>query len=219
RPAELAGEGRGLGDVARVDSRVLLAVDLDAHEVVVEHRRDLGVAERLPRHDVTPVAGRVTDGDEDGNVTGGCLVERILPPLAPVDGVVGVRTKIRAEGGGEPIDHASSLGSVPASLPGSDVCGHGVPVAVGAAHERQPAQNGEVDASFHSVRGEGVLGEVAGGGIDADGQSQGLEEPEEWTELVLEHERVTFTAPGCGEQYRLVHERSEEHTSELQSRE
>ncbi len=52
----------------RVDVRTLLAVDLDAHEPLVHQRRDLWVLERLVRHHVAPVAGRVADRDEQRTV-------------------------------------------------------------------------------------------------------------------------------------------------------
>ena len=51
-------------DVDRVDVGALLAVDLDAHEVLVHQRGGLGVLERLALHDVAPVARRVADRDE-----------------------------------------------------------------------------------------------------------------------------------------------------------
>jgi hypothetical protein len=49
-----------LVDLIEVGS--LFAVDFDRHEMFVHEARDLLVFERLPLHDVTPVASRVPDG-------------------------------------------------------------------------------------------------------------------------------------------------------------
>ena len=68
RPAALAGHRRGRLHVDRVDVRPLLAVDLDADEVLVEVRRGRLVLERLVRHHVAPVAGGVPDREQDGHV-------------------------------------------------------------------------------------------------------------------------------------------------------
>ena len=64
RPAAVAGHrGRGL-HVDRVDVGPLLAVDLDADEVLVEVGRGVRVLERLVRHHVAPVARGVPDGEQ-----------------------------------------------------------------------------------------------------------------------------------------------------------
>ena len=57
-----ADDGR---HVDLVDVGSLLAVDLDAHELLVEHLRDRLVLEALAFHHVTPVAGAVADREED----------------------------------------------------------------------------------------------------------------------------------------------------------
>ena len=52
-----------------IEVGALLAIDLDAHEVLVHERRDRLVLEALALHDVAPVAGRVADREEDRLVT------------------------------------------------------------------------------------------------------------------------------------------------------
>jgi len=47
-----------------IDVRALLAVDLHVHEMLVHHRGDLGILERLVLHHVTPVARGVADREE-----------------------------------------------------------------------------------------------------------------------------------------------------------
>jgi len=47
---------------------MLFPVHLDGHEVLVEDAGHLGIVEGFAGHDVTPVAGRVTDAEEDGFV-------------------------------------------------------------------------------------------------------------------------------------------------------
>ncbi len=61
RPAALPGQRLGRLHVDGVDVGPLLAVDLDAARSGVHGRRRLAVLERLVRHDVAPVAGRVAD--------------------------------------------------------------------------------------------------------------------------------------------------------------
>ncbi len=48
-----------------VEVGTLLAIDLDRHEVGVEVGGRRLVLERLPLHDVTPMAGGIADGEED----------------------------------------------------------------------------------------------------------------------------------------------------------
>ena len=95
RPA--AGAGRGLDEhhVDAIDVRPLLAIDLDRHEVLVEHRRDRGVLERLVLHDVAPVARRVADRQKDRLVLLPRPLERLVAPRIPVHGVVRVLQQVR----------------------------------------------------------------------------------------------------------------------------
>ena len=78
RPAEVRGERRGGRHVGGVDLGMLLAVDLDRDEAGVEVGGGRGILERLPRHHVAPVAGRVADRDHDRHVARGAPRRR--PP-------------------------------------------------------------------------------------------------------------------------------------------
>ena len=90
RPAAVPGHRRGGLHVDRVDVRPLLAVHLDADEVLVEVRRRRLVLERLVRHHVAPVAGGVPDAQQHRHVAAPRLLERRRLPLPPVHRVVGV---------------------------------------------------------------------------------------------------------------------------------
>ena len=70
RPAAAAGGGLHEGHVDAVDVGPLLAIDLDADELAVQHLRGGRVVERLVRHDVAPVAGGVADRQEDRHARG-----------------------------------------------------------------------------------------------------------------------------------------------------
>ncbi len=96
RPAALAGQDLGGGHVDLVEVGPLLAVHLDADELLVHQRRDLGIGERLALHDVAPVAGRVADREEDRLVLGARSGDRLLAPGVPVDRVVGVEQEVGA---------------------------------------------------------------------------------------------------------------------------
>ena len=95
RPTTLSGR-RGSRHVDRVEIRALLAVDLDADEPVVHGGGHLLVLERFVRHHVTPVARRISDGQQDRNVARRGFGQRFCRPLPPVHGIVGVLTQIRA---------------------------------------------------------------------------------------------------------------------------
>ena len=91
------------GHVNVVDVGALFPVDLDRHEVAVHQGGDGSVFERLPFHDVAPVAGRVTDREEDRFPLAPRLFEGLVPPGIPVDGVVLVLEQIGARFSGEPV--------------------------------------------------------------------------------------------------------------------
>ena len=95
RPAARARRGLHRGHVDPVDIRALFAVDLDADEILVHHRRHVVVLERLAFHHVAPMAGRVADGQEDRLVLLARLGERLLAPRIPVHGIVRVLQQIR----------------------------------------------------------------------------------------------------------------------------
>ncbi len=71
-----------------------LAVELDRDEVGVEQTGDGRVAKALPLHDVAPVAGEVTAGDEQGPALGACLGEDLRPPGAPGHRVLAMQGEV-----------------------------------------------------------------------------------------------------------------------------
>ena len=67
RPAAVALGQHGMGGLVNVvEVRALFAIHLDVDEMLIHHRRDLGILERFMRHDMAPVAGGITDGKQDG---------------------------------------------------------------------------------------------------------------------------------------------------------
>jgi len=101
RPAAAAAVQQGIEALkTAVEMGHLLPVDLDGHEPPVDRLRDLGILETLPGHHVAPVAGAVTDGEEDGFVLPARLRERLLAPGVPIHGVVQMLFQI---GGALPI--------------------------------------------------------------------------------------------------------------------
>jgi len=81
--------------VQRVEGRFeRIAVDFDADKMRVEKSRGISVLERFVRHDVTPVAGRITDAEEDGLLFASGLVDRLRPPGEPVHRVAGVLEQV-----------------------------------------------------------------------------------------------------------------------------
>ena len=117
RPASVPGECDGGVHVDGVDVGPLLAVNLDAHEVVVEHRRDRFILEGLVCHDMAPVARGVSDRDEDRHAAPTCFVEGVLAPLPPVDGVVRVLLEVRRGRVGKAVGHMAILPVASPSAP------------------------------------------------------------------------------------------------------
>src|SRR5436189_267533 len=90
------------------DVRPLLAVDLDADEVLVHQGGRLLVLERLVFHHVAPVAGGVPDREQNRLVLVARPPSRLLTPGVPVDRVVRVLQEVRARLGGQTV-HAPAL--------------------------------------------------------------------------------------------------------------
>ena len=88
-----------------IQVRTLLAVHLDRHEVSIERLRDRRVFERLPLHDVAPVAGGVADAQEDQLVLAARAGQRFLAPRIPVHGILGVLRQVGAGFAFESIGH------------------------------------------------------------------------------------------------------------------
>ena len=87
-----------------VDIGPLFPVHLDANEMLVEHRGDLFIRERLALHHVAPIATGIADGEEDQLSFLFGLVQGFFAPGVPIDRIVGVQEKIRAGLVGQPID-------------------------------------------------------------------------------------------------------------------
>ncbi len=81
----------------------LLAVHLDGHEVLVHEARDRFVLEGLALHHVAPVAGGVSDAQQDRLVLGPGAGQGLLAPGMPVHRVVGVLEQVGAGGVNEAV--------------------------------------------------------------------------------------------------------------------
>ena len=77
-----------------IEIRSLLPVHLHVHEEAIHERGGLFALEGLALHDVTPVAGAVTDGEENRPVLRARPRKRLLAPRIPVDGVVAVLREV-----------------------------------------------------------------------------------------------------------------------------
>ena len=96
RPPPVAGEALHHLHVDGIDVGSLLPVHLDVHEQLVHERGGGVVLEALVGHHVAPMAGRVPDREQNGNVTLSCLGEGVLAPREPVHRVVGVLAQVGA---------------------------------------------------------------------------------------------------------------------------
>ena len=96
RPPAAPGQRLDGLHVDRIDVGTLLAVDLDVDEAFVHDPRRVVVLEGFVGHHVAPVAGRVPDRQEHRDVAPDRLVERLVAPRPPVDGVVGVLAQVGA---------------------------------------------------------------------------------------------------------------------------
>ena len=94
-----------------VQVRAFLPVHLDVDEQLVHQAGGLLVLEGFVGHDMTPVTGRITDGQQNGPVlfTGG--MQSLGAPGPPVHGVVGVLLQVGAGCAGQTVlrFHAGSV--------------------------------------------------------------------------------------------------------------
>ncbi len=93
-PASCAGQGLAGRHIYPVDVGPFLPVHLDRNEVPVQYRRHLRIAEGFLSHHMTPVAGGVADGEEDGLVLFSSLRQRAGAPGPPVHGISGVLEEV-----------------------------------------------------------------------------------------------------------------------------
>ena len=94
RPARAAGERLTHADIHRVHIRPLLPVHLYGDEVPVQHLRYLPILERLVRHHMAPVAGRIPDAQKHRLVLPPRLLKGRRAPREPVHGVLRVLKQI-----------------------------------------------------------------------------------------------------------------------------
>ena len=71
------------GHVDTVNIRSLLTVYFNAHKVLIEKCSNLFTLKRLSLHHMTPMAGGVPHGEEDGFVLLPCLLKSFLTPRIP----------------------------------------------------------------------------------------------------------------------------------------
>ena len=113
RPAATALREHLVGElVDPVDVRPLFAIHLDVDEQLVHQLGRGRVLERLVRHDVAPVAGRVTDGQQHWLAAFARRLERRRAPGVPVHGIGRVLLEVGASFRGQ---------SVLALFPGSSM--------------------------------------------------------------------------------------------------
>ena len=93
-PAALAGGRLHKGHVGGVYVRALFAVYFDIDEISVHHIGDRFVLEGLALHHMAPMAGGVTDGEQDELVLLFRFRESLLAPRHPIDRVVRVLEEV-----------------------------------------------------------------------------------------------------------------------------
>ena len=102
-PATLPGERLHRALVARVDVGPLVAVHLDADEVLVQELRQRRILVRLAVHDVAPVAPDRADVEQHRTILRPGGGEGLVAPGEPVNGLVRGRLEVGGAGGGEAI--------------------------------------------------------------------------------------------------------------------
>ena len=102
-PTAAARDELGGRHVDLVYIRAFFAVYLDVYEMGVHDRGDIGVGEHLAFHDVAPVAGRVSDGQEDGFPLPAGAFDRLRAPGIPIHRIPGVGAQIQAGFSGQPV--------------------------------------------------------------------------------------------------------------------
>ena len=109
RPAAPPGHHLHRVHVDLIQVGPLLAVHLDADEVLVQQPGNLGVLEALVGHHVAPMAGGVADRQEDRLLLRSGQRQRLGPPRPPVHGVVGVLQQVGAQFAGKLVGHITII--------------------------------------------------------------------------------------------------------------
>ena len=108
RPPAASREALHIGHVKPVDIGTLLAINLHVDEVRVHHSGDLRILEGLMRHHMAPVAGRITDREEDRLPLATRPGERLLTPRIPLHGIPRMLEEVGGSGGRELIHMATA---------------------------------------------------------------------------------------------------------------
>ena len=95
-PAAAAGQRLHTAHVDAIQVRPLLAVHLDADEMLVQDRRHVIVLEGFVGHHVAPMAGGVADAEKDRLIFGFRFLQRVLAPGVPIHRIVGVLEQVGA---------------------------------------------------------------------------------------------------------------------------
>ena len=103
RPAAVLAEMVQRRHVDLVDVGAFFAVHFDVDEEFVHHVGGCRVFEALVRHDVAPVAGGVSHGQQDGLIGALGFGKRLGAPRPPVDGIVLVLQQVRTGLAREPV--------------------------------------------------------------------------------------------------------------------
>ena len=90
-----------------VEIRSFLTIHLDADKMLVHQRRDSVVLKGFMGHDMAPVTGGITDGEQDGFVFVSGQSNGLFVPRMPVHGIIGMLEQVRAVGGIESVGHGS----------------------------------------------------------------------------------------------------------------
>jgi hypothetical protein len=92
-----------------VDFRTLFAVHFDADEMLVHQGGAIFLFKRFVGHDVAPVAGRITYGDEDGLILGAGLSKGLWAPWPPVYRVILMLAEVERALVDQSIRHVSTF--------------------------------------------------------------------------------------------------------------
>ena len=95
RPAAGAVHGNARRHINRIHIGTLFPVNFDWNKGAVEHCRNFLRFERFMRHDMAPVAGRITDAQKNGLVLPFGFFQRRSPPRTPVHRIFRMLKQIR----------------------------------------------------------------------------------------------------------------------------
>ena len=95
RPTAAAGGRLDECHVNAIHIRPFFTINFDVHKLAIHDRGRRFIFERLVRHDVAPVTGRVTDREKDRFIFAARFSECFLAPGIPIDRIVRVLKKVR----------------------------------------------------------------------------------------------------------------------------